>query len=471
MISFALFLFYIFLLLTRPIELFDLPLQNLRPMLLMFALTLVASLLHAFFENKVAARRLHLALLFGLTIAIGLSVAANGWLGGFVKSIELFAPAAGLFVLASLNLTSARRIKLTCLVIAFGVLVTTLLGINAYHTGFLSDKLVFQQNDDGNPYDPVPEKLQQRLEIQKGELYAEERAPDEPAPEMPFIVPAQEKSGFFLWRMRGLGFLNDPNDLAQAIVMCLPLLWVLVKKGALFRNLFIVWLPSIAMVYGILLTNSRGAILGAASLLIFGFHRALGTFRTLLAMAGLGMVVLAGVVGGSRGFSSNEASAADRIDFWYDGIVMFRHSPIFGVGFGNFTDHTDLTAHNSFVLAFAELGILGFFFWCALLVVAFRLCGQTISQAGADSDYARLATLIRASLTGFLVCGWFLSRTYQATLFLMLGMAIACWYCWALSVKEAGGSVKKVEWFPQTLLLMAGSMILIYLFIQIGRLL
>src|SRR3546814_18467251 len=64
---------------------------------------------------------------------------------------------------------------------------------------------------------------------------------------------------------------------------------------------------------------------------------------------------------------AGESSAYGRIESWYDGIQMFLANPVFGVGVGNFTYHTWLTAHNSFVLALAEHGIVGYTFWPAIV--------------------------------------------------------------------------------------------------------
>ncbi len=47
---------------------------------------------------------------------------------------------------------------------------------------------------------------------------------------------------------------------------------------------------------------------------------------------------------------------------------MFKSAPLFGIGFNGFTDLYEITAHNSFVLCLAELGLLGSTLWLALLV-------------------------------------------------------------------------------------------------------
>src|SRR3546814_2891368 len=50
---------------------------------------------------------------------------------------------------------------------------------------------------------------------------------------------------------------------------------------------------------------------------------------------------------------------------------MFLANPVFGVGVGNFTDHTRLTAHNPFALVLAETGIVGYTVWLAMVGYCF----------------------------------------------------------------------------------------------------
>jgi hypothetical protein len=69
---------------------------------------------------------------------------------------------------------------------------------------------------------------------------------------------------------------------------------------------------------------------------------------------------------GGRGISA--ADGADRLEAWANGLEMFKSAPLFGIGFNAFTDLYEITAHNSFVLCLAELGLLGSTLWLALLV-------------------------------------------------------------------------------------------------------
>src|ERR1039457_1336246 len=107
---------------------------------------------------------------------------------------------------------------------------------------------------------------------------------------------------------------------------------------------------------------------------------------------------------------------------------MYRSNPILGVGFRNFTEHHDLTAHNSFVLCFAELGAVGYFFWLALLIVAILQLEQVrqCKDDGRGGDVLRRqARVLIPSFAGMLAAAFFLSRSYNPVLFLLVGLAFA----------------------------------------------
>jgi hypothetical protein len=94
----------------------------------------------------------------------------------------------------------------------------------------------------------------------------------------------------------------------------------------------------------------------------------------------------------------------------------------------------------------AELGIFGLYFWCLFLFPTIRdalaiASPAKVSEAGPiesggdvfplsarkieaidKAEINRLGRLLILSLTGFLVAGWFLSRAYVMTFFLLGGM-------------------------------------------------
>ncbi|MDE2400756.1 MAG: O-antigen ligase family protein [Burkholderiales bacterium] len=441
-LTFQLYLFFTFL---RPVELFAQWLIPYRPMLVLWLFAFALALIQVFRQKQVAAQKAHYVLLAGLTLAIALSLILPNGFSGAIAGVSEFSAPALLFVLISFNLTSVERLRAACYVILLSMVILSFAGINAYYTGYMSQELVLPQRIDEDTIDEMVEK------------------PD---------IPADDKSGHYMWRIRAVGFLNDPNDFAQAIVMTMPMLWWLYRRGRWIRNCIYVGVPGLAMGYAVFLTNSRGAMLGMASLLFFGVRNLLGTTRTVLMMGVMGAGAMLGNMTGGRGFSSQEESAGQRIEAWYEGFMMLKSSPLFGVGFQNFTEHHYLTAHNSFVLCFAELGLFGYFFWLALLVLSYRSVDVVAQNSPVGSLERDAGLVLRSSFIGYMTCAWFLSRTYQSVLYALIALCAASWYCAQKNAEVSEDSVlkKPVKWLRATFLMMGFSLFAVYIFIFTSQL-
>ena len=445
--SFALFIVYILSTYLRPFELLAPQLNNYRPMLILLALALATSTARVIVRNELGARPIHFLLLGLLTLAIGASQVANGWAGGALVAVGDFAASALLMVLCLFNLTSLKRLQVTCIAIASSVVVLAAMGVNAWHTGYLAEELVLRQNA-VNPdnVDPL--------------VYEDE----------PIAIPAQDDSGRYFLRLRSLGFLNDPNDFAQVMVMVLPILWWLVVSGAWWRNLLLAAAPAGLLAYAIYLTHSRGAFLGIGALAALAIHRVLGTLRTLL-LVGLAIAAMGIVSVGGRGLSSEEESAAQRVDAWFAGWTMLKSHPLFGVGYSNFLEHHYLTAHNSFVLVYAELGLIGYFFWLGLIVITFLGLNQAVRLAPPGSGELRMAVTVRAAMTAYIACAWFLSRSFQPGLYVVLALGVAAW----VIVQKRVGPValqppaEPIRWAGITAAAMVLSVMSVYVFIALRK--
>lgn len=437
--SFAVFLLYVFLSFFRPIELFVPEIAEFRPMLVLWTLGFILAAGRAVVRKQVAARAIDFKLLFGFMLTLGLSLLFNGWAGGAFTAMNDFSTSSMLFVLVALNVTTLERLKKTCAAVVLSMLFAAGFGIQAFHTGQYASQLVLRQTAPSHEDDDPS------------------RAPPSSASE----IPAQDTTGWYLWRVRGQGFLSDPNDFSQVLVMCLPLLWAAWRAGKHLRNLLFVIAPGAMMGYGIYLSQSRGAMLGAASLLFFTVREWLGTTRTtvLMALGGAGFIAASAI--GGRAISSKEQSAAERIEAWSVGLELLKWRPVFGVGYGNFTDHNPLTAHNSFVLCFAELGLVGYFLWIGMIVLTFKSLTAVIDCMPSRNPHRQMVALLRNSLVGFLVCAWFLSRTYQPVLYFLLALCVSSWYCATQSPgmsdrdSVAYQRTHNIKWVKSTLLMMA----------------
>ncbi len=451
--TFALFLLYIFLSFFRPIELFAPALNEYRPMMLIWGLAFVLALGRAISRKEIAARATHLWLLVALCVAVAVSKVAAGWAGGAVVALSEFSPSVMLFVLAVLNITSLRRLKATCAVFSIAMIMASALSINAYHTGERARELVLRQNSSAHDD-------------------AELAGTDVSATDAAQLIPAQDTSGWYLWRIRGMGFLSDPNDLAQALVVVLPLLGGAWIRGRWLRNLVVVLAPGATVAYAIMLTQSRGAVVGIASLLFFSVRRTLGTLRTFMLLGVLGLVAIVGNMAAGRGFSSQERSAEERIEAWTVGIQLIRSYPIFGAGYGNFRDHNRLTAHNSYVLGFSELGLVGYFIWLGLIVLIFKSLSRVADDLPDGRAEKHMAGQLRAALVGFLTCAWFLSRTYAPSMYFVLALCTAAWWIGKQSADEGPlrTQLAEVPWAKTTVFYLIASLVAVYGFIVINRL-
>jgi hypothetical protein len=390
--GFIFFLLYLAATYLFPGELFP-ALIPYRITLWLGVLGLVVSVLTLAPTGKLIIRALPIALLTGLVLSMLLSVMwADRWLGAPLQVMQKFGPALTLFFLAVWNVNSLRRLRITAAVMVLMAMVLVGQGVAAYHFGYMGDKLLLRGT--GDPGDD-----------------------DEASAEADVPV-----------RVRALGQMNDPNDLALVLVVTLPFLGLAWRKGRTARNVLLLGIPAAFLVYGIYLTRSRGGMLGLLVVCFAGLVGRMSRTKALLATAVMAAICLAANFTGGRAVSTSEESAARRVDAWSEGLDMLRSSPLLGVGFQNFTEHYDMTAHNSFVLCFAELGIVGYFFWLALLVVAIlqleqvRKCTDDCLSA---EVLRRQARVLIASFAGMLAAAFFLSRSYNPVLYMMVGLAFA----------------------------------------------
>ena len=348
------------------------------------------------------AKTPQLTFLIGFFLVLTLSpVAATGWFGGALVALETFLTSIVGCVLIMLNVDSVKRMRIAAGVLCLLSLAVTIQGILAYHWGFNAELFVLAQR-----------------------AYWTDN---------PLEAPA-------LQRLMGLGYLNDPNDLAQALMAAVPLFWPFWKPGRRMRNFVLVIVPVLTLLYGIYLTKSRGGIVTLLFLTMLWVREAVPRFRKsmpLVAAGAMGFLLIVGGATGGRGMSADDSSAEGRIGAWRAGLHMLAISPVYGVGFGAFVDHHRRTAHNSFVLCFAELGTVGYFFWISLLLAAILdlwTIGHPQEQAEEEEDddvgdenaeLARWSRSVRLSFYAFLVGGFFLSRTYTPTLYLLFALAVA----------------------------------------------
>lgn len=256
------------------------------------------------------------------TFLMAWSVLLSGWVGGAIGTLTDFIPVVLLFYMLATTVDSVAKLRQVFFVMSVSMIIISL------HT------------------------IDQAQEANEGIGW----------------TGAQMIEG----RATYLGFLNDPNDLSMAILMVLPMQVYLARRSGLILKLFW-WAAAGLSLWAVKLTNSRGAILALGAMLMHHGIQRYGLVRSLL----VAPVMLAPIVifGPSRmnEISDDEESAEGRIESWFEGFHMLASHPLFGVGKGMFTEYNYLTAHNSYVLALAELGLIGYFVWLSGVFFSFLM--------------------------------------------------------------------------------------------------
>lgn len=229
-------------------------------------------------------------------------------------------------------------------------------------------------------------------------------------------------------RLRYLGTFQDPNDLSMLLGVGMIISVYLYVSGASFIRLL--WaIPFASAAFLMALTQSRGGLLGLAAGVAAYFASKLG-WRKALPLAAIAIPALLFVVGGRQGnISLSGGTGQDRLRIWSDGFALManpRHV-LTGIGVNKYHDEVGHVAHNSYVHAFVETGIIGGILFSGVFLLAF---GVVFKQGSAWLKYqspvlAQMHPYLLAVLADYLVCMFSLSRNYVVTTYMMLGICTA----------------------------------------------
>jgi O-antigen ligase len=240
----------------------------------------------------------------------------------------------------------------------------------------------------------------------------------------PLWVPDLDNGG---WKSRSqyFGIFEDPNDLAQILAGTIPLIFAYPRRLSAV-NLIIACGAAWVVIQALYSTGSRGGqvalFASIATMVMLKLPKKWLPYSIGVGL--IGALVLCAVYGGSM----MDASARERLEFWGLANQVFKHNPIFGIGYGMFWEVAgDRTAHSAFVYCYTELGIFGYWFWFSLLQLGLIGCYRTRMaffrpRNEAEKYMKRLSGLCIASMVGFSAGAYFLSRAYTFPYFFLFGL-------------------------------------------------
>ncbi len=237
-----------------------------------------------------------------------------GWWDEMFASIDHLDIILGGFVMLVLNLTNLKRIKILVMVFVTACIVMTMQGMAAYYFNWQRQLFIVEWHPGEDNPDAVPD------------------------PEQQIEAP----------RMRNIGFLSDPNDLAQTLAMALPFIGMAWQKRRVLRNWLVLFPIGAYLSYGIYLTHSRGGILAVVVMILMALRERIGPIKAGILTFFLVTALLAFNITAGRALRDESSDA--RVEAWASGIIMLRENPLLGVNYNNFAEAhgRGITAHNSF---------------------------------------------------------------------------------------------------------------------------
>lgn len=233
-------------------------------------------------------------------------------------------------------------------------------------------------------------------------------------------------------RVRYRGDLHDPNEVSLALCAgALSMLIAFAIRTRSLPNMLLFALGAVIVMWTVFLTQSRGGLI--AGMLVPGVYlvRKFG-FKAVIPAGAIGVPVL--LLGGRSGEAA-DISTQLRYEAWATGLGMFKHNPLFGVGARQFTEHHFLTAHNTYVLSFSELGFPGMVIFVAIIYLSMKVLIVGLRELRTVPG-AEVATTwgmaLFASMAGVLFQINTLSFLYHPVLWIMFGLVGA----WASAIRH-----------------------------------
>jgi O-antigen ligase len=230
------------------------------------------------------------------------------------------------------------------------------------------------------------------------------------------------EDGSNIRRLCGTGIFNDPNDYALMLVLCMCVCVYGAGRARWWGWRGLAWGAFVFLGYALVLTHSRGGVLSVMAAAGTFVAARVGWRNAVPLAAPLGAVILAAFWGRQTELNLSDPNDTfqGRMDLWSASMDVFRAHPILGIGQGKLVDEIGQVTHNSFLHAFAEMGLVGGTVFIGAFYLAFR--GLWAARP-VDGELSRLRPCVLAILVGYSVGMLALSRCYTAPVQLVLGLA------------------------------------------------
>jgi hypothetical protein len=250
------------------------------------------------------------------------------------------------------------------------------------------------------------------------------------------LAYACERAGLFgttsvgAGRVRYLGVLMDPNELALATAIAVPFAFAFLELRRTTFRLVLLVVTLVLVAVEIVYTQSRGGQVTFGAVLGVYFIKKYGWKRGMMVGAAMAVPMLA--LGG-RHDEDAEASTIERLGCAAAGIQMLMAHPLIGVGYSRFPEEHGLTAHNAYILVAGELGAPGMWLFGFILYLSVKIPVSVLRfdmPESADTKLTKtLAMAMLAAFAGGSIGIYFLSWSYHYVLWIHFGLSGALYTC------------------------------------------
>ncbi|MFH1860442.1 MAG: O-antigen ligase family protein, partial [bacterium] len=242
-------------------------------------------------------------------------------------------------------------------------------------------------------------------------------------------------NGFYSFLTGGdvTGIYSDNNSIAHILVLFVPFAIAML----FYPNKWIrLWgcVLILMQLSTIIISNSRGGLLGLAGVLLWMLFQGLRGFKwKMIGIVVIIALVAAGIIFGTeaggkcikrmetvKSYQKDKGSAMKRIYLWQAGIEMMKDYPITGVGLQNFKLtfpeynpylRTQVT-HNTYIQFGSESGIPGLGLYLLLLIFHFKTTFDIRRRVDKNSFISYICLSLEAGMIGHMISSTFLAKAY-----------------------------------------------------------
>ncbi|MCM8824037.1 MAG: O-antigen ligase family protein [Candidatus Omnitrophica bacterium] len=180
----------------------------------------------------------------------------------------------------------------------------------------------------------------------------------------------------FLFRQRAFVPFISPNLLANYLVMviiiCLGLIIQKIKRNNIDNLILLTMICLSICLLSLFFTKSIGGFLTLffSLLLLFLIKKKYLPLITIILISLLTITIIRTKT--DKDFTTPLFSLQKRLSYWDETISVIKGHPIRGVGIGNFILKETLSAHNSYLQIWAEMGMLSLISWLTMAGIVIK---------------------------------------------------------------------------------------------------